>query len=158
MFELFKKGDHFQPDCYREITCVTPLAKLLTRPLRKHVLPVLGVLGSSQFGGGLNGGGCDFTRLRLTAAMETANLSQLSCGAFFVDLSAASNSITRHLVFLSQIPRTTSLGDCAKVGTRTQKRRRSLKDSPPTRSGRSREAKNICWNSVESFTLAVAFP
>ena len=59
MFELFKKGDHFQPDCYREITCVSPLAKLLTRPLRKHVMHVLGSFaGSSQFGGGLNGGGC----------------------------------------------------------------------------------------------------
>ena len=42
MFELFKRGDHFQPDCYREITSVSPLAKLLTRPLRKHVMPVWG--------------------------------------------------------------------------------------------------------------------
>ena len=100
MFELFKKGDHFQPDCYREITCVSPLAKLLTRPLRKHVVPVLkNLAGASQFGGGLNGGGCDFTRLRLTVAMEAANLTKLSCGALFVDLSAAFSSITRHLVF-----------------------------------------------------------
>ena len=40
----------------------------------------------------------DFTRLRLTVAMEAANLSKLSCGTLFVDLSAAFSSITRHLV------------------------------------------------------------
>ena len=28
VFELFKKGDHFHPDCFREITCISPLAKI----------------------------------------------------------------------------------------------------------------------------------
>ena len=140
--ELFMKGDHFQPDCYREITWASPLAKLLTRPLVLRSLA-----GSSQFGGKLNG----FTRLRLTAAMEAANLSKLSCGSLFVDPSAAFSSIT------SQIPWTTSLGDCAKVVTRMQKRRRSLKGSPPPRTGRSWEAPITCWLSLESFTLAVGF-
>ena len=93
------KGHHFQTDS----TVSSHVSDHL--PNSSHGLfanmCVLGSFaGSSRFGGGLNGGSCDFTRLRLTAAMEAANLSTLSCGALIVGLSAAFSSFTRHLVFL----------------------------------------------------------
>ena len=160
MFELFKKGDHFQPDCHREITCVSPLAKLLTRPLRKHVMPELRTLaGSSQFGGGLNGGGCDFTRLRLSVAMEAANLFKLSCGALFVDLSAAFSSITRHLFFSvpdsmdNLFARLCECGYLDAEATEITRRTHCLLVL-----GSSREGPSICWLSLASYTLVVGFP
>ena len=101
MFELFKnKGASDCVDSYRELTCYNVSSNILTRPLRDQSVNILRRIAPiGQCGSGMNGGGCDFTKLRLTSAIEAADLNSHSFGALFVDLRAAFSSVARQIAY-----------------------------------------------------------
>ena len=111
MFELFKgKGSANDVKNFRDITCCDVAAKVIARPFRQSVMGVLKHLAPcGQFGGGLSGGGTDFTRLTLVAARDIADATKTSLAIVFVDLKSAFASVCRRLMF----PAPGSLDECA---------------------------------------------
>eukprot|EP00973_Karenia_brevis_P058082 8086125-Karenia_brevis.AAC.1 len=88
IFDLYKgKGDEHDCGSYRDVTCCDAAARMLARPLRQSIMPVLSNFAPmGQFGGGLNGGGTDFAHMLLKGAQQYAASKRMSFGILFVDL------------------------------------------------------------------------
>ena len=101
MHYLYKnKGIMQLVDNYRDVTIADNTPKIVTKHVRRNLLPTFqsGSL-STQWGSGLNGGETAITHLYVRNLVHIAQASNKSLALLFLDISTAFASLTRHLVF-----------------------------------------------------------
>jgi len=99
--EIYKnKGPRHLRSSFRDVLLANDSGKLVSKHLRRNLVPRAKLLvHASQFGGGFNGGETAFTNLSIRCAADLCKSQGLSFSALYVDVVSAFASMLRRAAF-----------------------------------------------------------